>query len=132
MRVLPALLVCLALAACGTGDDRAQARAVTERFVAAIDADRGGDACEQLSDATAEELEKQEKRSCDDAITGLDLSGGAVVTTEVYVTNAKVDLASGESVFLDREPSGWKISAAGCRSTGGKPRDRPLDCELQA
>jgi uncharacterized protein YceK len=134
MRALRVLAVCLAvaLAGCGTADDRTQARAVTQRFVAAYEQDRGQEACDQLSDATAEELESQEQKSCDEAVTELDLQGGAVVDAKVYITNAKVDLASGESVFLNREPSGWKLSAVGCKNTEGKPRDRPLDCELEA
>ena len=30
------------------------------------------------------------------------------------------------------ELSGWKIGAVGCRPEEGKPRDRPLDCEVEA
>jgi hypothetical protein len=132
MRVVPALVVCLALAGCGSSDDRTEARAVTERFVTAFDANNGLEACGQLSRPAVEELESQEQTSCEQAVTELDLEGGAVVNAKVYITNAKVDLASGESVFLNREPSGWKLSALGCKNTEGKPRERPLDCELEA
>jgi hypothetical protein len=132
MRVIPALVVCLAVAGCGTADDRTQARAVTERFVTAFEQHRGQEACEQLSDATAEELETQEQKPCEEAITEVEFTGGTVAKTEVYVTNAKVDLTSGESLFLNREASGWKLSAVGCRATEGAPTDQPLDCELEA
>ena len=50
----------------------------------------------------------------------------------VFVTSAKVDFSTGESVFLDEGPGGWKLSAIACRVTEGKPRDRPLDCEVEA
>jgi hypothetical protein len=132
MRVLPVLLACLALAACGVSDDRAQVRTVTERFDAAFSDGNGLEACGELSESTIKELESQEQKPCEQAVTELDLDGGAVVRTNVYITNAKVELASGESVFLNREPSGWKVSAVGCKSTEGPPRDEPLDCELQA
>lgn len=39
---------------------------------------------------------------------------------------------SGESVFLDKGPDGWKLSAIACKVEDGKPRDRPLDCEVEA
>jgi hypothetical protein len=133
MRVLPALLVCvIALAGCGVSDDRAQSRAVTERFLAAFEEENGLEACGQLSASTVKELESQEQQPCAQAVTELELEGGAVVRTDVYVTNAKVDLSSGESVFLNREPTGWKLAAVGCKSTEGPPRDEPLDCELEA
>jgi len=51
---------------------------------------------------------------------------------EVFATNAKVDLSSGESAYLSPEPAGWKLSAIGCKPEEGKPRDRPLDCEVEA
>jgi hypothetical protein len=51
---------------------------------------------------------------------------------EVYVTNAKADLESGESAYLLQTQDGWRISAVGCTPEGGKPADRPYDCELQA
>ena len=52
--------------------------------------------------------------------------------TEVFITNARVDVSSGESAYLGREPAGWKLSAIGCKPEQGKPRDRPLDCAVQA
>lgn len=48
----------------------------------------------------------------------------------MQLTSAKVDLASGESVFLSEQQPGWRITALGCRPTK-TPADTPFDCELQ-
>jgi hypothetical protein len=49
----------------------------------------------------------------------------------VALTSAKVDLTSGESVFLSEQASGWRISALACRPTM-TPTRTPFDCELGA
>jgi hypothetical protein len=56
----------------------------------------------------------------------------SVARAQVYITSAKVDLADGESAFLDRTPAGWKLAAVGCKPKGSKPADRPYDCELES
>ena len=106
-------------------------RATTQRFLTAYEADEGATACGALSQDTRKELESQESRPCADAIAEVELEPGAVTRVEVAVTNAKVDLASGESVFLSEQAAGWRISALGCKPQG-KPADEPFDCELQA
>ena len=63
-----ACLLALALAACGTADRERDAAAVTERFHAALEADDGQAACEELSEETASKLEQQEKKPCEEAI----------------------------------------------------------------
>jgi hypothetical protein len=125
------LLAATALAGCGQADDRDTVRATTQRFLAAYAADEGERACEALSTDTVKELESQESEPCPEAISGVEINGGTVADVHVTVTNAKVDLATGESVFLSEEADGWKITALGCRSAG-KPRDEPFDCELTA
>ncbi len=130
---VPTLVVAvLVVAGCGTADDRDQARATVERFYDAIRAEDGQGACDELADATAEALEEQSGQDCREAITRLDYGGGAVVGTEVFVTNAKVDLRDDESAFLEREPEGWRISAVACRSAEGSPRSRPFECEAES
>jgi hypothetical protein len=121
----------LASAGCGTSDDREQAQATVERLYDAIRHDDGDAACRELSTATALKLADEESSSCAAAITDLKLDGGAVVDSRVAITNAKVDLRSGESTFLGREPTGWKVTALGCRPQG-EPTDRPMDCEADS
>ena len=122
----------LATAACGVGDDRDAARAATERFYAAIRDGDGGAACAELGEDTLKQLESQSGRECADGIKRLELEPGTITGVAVYATSAKVDLDTGESAFLSPEPAGWKLSAIGCRPEEGKPRDRPLDCEVEA
>jgi hypothetical protein len=120
------------LSGCGTSDDARQARDVVERFYAAIEADRPEEACGQLSQDAIKQLESQTEQSCRGVITRLEYEPAAIRRAQVFITNAKVDLESGESAFLDREPEGWRLTAIGCKPEEGKPRDRPFDCELEA
>ena len=135
LRRPPALVLlaatAVAAAGCGQSDDRATVRATAERFFTAYDADDGEAACTALSEDTRTELESQEKRPCPDAIGEVELKPGAVKHVDVELTNAKVDLAGGESLFLAEEASGWKISALGCKPQGD-PTNSPMDCELEA
>jgi hypothetical protein len=133
MRVtLCALVLVLAAAGCGTSDDREQARGVVQRFYHALEEGRGRDACTDLSAATVSQLESQSGQRCARVITRLELEGGDVAGTEVFITSARVEVSSGDSAFLDREPTGWKLTAIGCKAEQGKPRDRPLECEVEA
>lgn len=129
--LLAGSLAILVLGGCGTSDDRDQARGVVTRFYTALDAHRPQVACAQLSNAAVQVLEQQEGRSCARAVGSLDLQGAPIVATNVYVTSAKVDLRGGESAFLGRESDGWKLNAVGCKPQDGKPRSRPLTCELK-
>jgi hypothetical protein len=116
MRALAVALVLAAMAGgCGRDGDRDDVQAVTDRFYAALEAGDGETACAQLSTDTRTEVE-----------------GGDLTRVQVYVTNAKADLASGESAFLSYTEDGWRLSAVGCQPVGGKPADRPYDCELEA
>jgi hypothetical protein len=132
LRLLVAVsLLAVGVAGCGQSDDRDAVRATTQQFLAAYAADRNEAACQTLSSDTVKELESEEGAPCPDAIGKVELDGGNVVDVEVDVTNAKVDLATGESVFMSEQADGWKITALGCRSAG-KPADEPFDCELTA
>jgi hypothetical protein len=128
---LPAVAAALLLTGCGTSDDSRQARATTERFYAAFRHHDGALACHQLTAAAAQQLASQEGKPCPQAVTGLSLKGGAVVGVQVYITNAKVDLAQHVSAFLSRGPSGWKIGSVGC-AHDDKPADHPYTCELES
>ena len=124
-----ACLLFIATAGCGTGERADDAAAVTERFHAALEANDGAAACDELSEETASKLEQQEKKPCEEAILGLELPrGGTVADTRVDVTSAVATLAEGDSDFLDEGPDGWKIAAAGCVPT---VPDQPYECELE-
>ena len=125
------LIALFALNGCGTSDDRDQATATTQRFLAALRAGDGTRACAQLAPDTVASLEQQESKPCREAVRSLDIHGERILRTRVYITNAIVDLNANEHAFLGREPTGWKLSAVGCRFDKGKPRDRPADCEAE-
>jgi hypothetical protein len=126
------LLAVLATAGCGRAADRDEVRSVTEHFLGAVEAGDGELACGDLSTDTRKALESQEQRDCRDAVGELQLEPGATERVEVYVTNAKVDLASGQSVFLSRTQEGWRLSAVGCEPEAGEPAEQPFDCEVEA
>src|SRR3712207_3296605 len=109
-RIGLALLSLAALLAggCGTADDRDQAEAAVERFYAAVEADDAEAACGELGESLLEQVESQAQQSCEEVITSFEYEGGEIAGADVYVTNAKVDLDSGESAFLSRESDGWK------------------------
>jgi hypothetical protein len=136
MRRAPFLVASLVVAAlgaagCGQSDDRATVRAATQRFLSAYKADEGETACAALSQDTRKELEREESQPCPEAISGVKIDGGAITKVHVQLTSAKVDLATGESVFLSQQQAGWRITALGCRSAGS-PTTTPFDCELEA
>jgi len=126
------VLAALATAGCGRSGDRAEVRSVTEHFLAAVESGDGQAACADLSTDTRKELESQEQRDCREAVRELQLEPGATDRVEVYVTSAKVDLASGQSAFLSRTQEGWRLSAVGCEPEAGEPAETPYDCELEA
>lgn len=127
-----AALILLALACLGTGCGTAgrehDARAVVERFQAALADHNGGAACAELSSGTSKALEQDEGSPCPRSILAAHLPAGAPESAEVDVTSAAVSLREGGTLFLDQGPNGWEISAAGCRPT--EP-DKPFDCELE-
>lgn len=122
------LAAAMAGVGCGTGADRAQVRAVTERLYAAIRAGDGRAACAQLSPAVRAALVKDESASCPKAVLKLSLRGGRVVAVRVYATSAQAELAGGEAVFLGDAKVGWRIEALGCK----RRASGPFECEEQA
>jgi hypothetical protein len=121
--------LCVVLAGCGRGDDERAVSAVTDRFVRAVDGDDGDVACSQLSSATADALERDEGEPCEEAAPSLEIAASEVRRAQVYGIAAKVDLADGDSAFLELTPGGWRIAAAGCRPTAG---EEPYECEVEA
>jgi hypothetical protein len=76
-------------------------------------------------------ISKQTARRPSPRAHGVTLDVGAIREIEIYITNARVSLASGESMFLSEESQGWRLSALGCQPQG-KPTNEPFDCELEA
>jgi hypothetical protein len=120
----------VALAGCGTGDDRSQAGAVADRFSAALERGDGTVACAQLSVALAQQVSSDAGEPCPRAITSLNVQPARAGAVAVFITNAKVDLANGRTAFLSRDPGGWRLSAIGC-APSAKPADRPFDCDAE-
>jgi hypothetical protein len=129
--MLALALSALALCGCGRDGDRREAQAVTQRFFSALQSNDGSLACAQLSADARDELESQQRESCQKAITGLGLQGAGITRVQVFVTDAVVDLADGDTVFLGDTPAGWRLSAVGCKPQAGKPAGSPLRCALQ-
>jgi hypothetical protein len=122
-------LVALLSAGCGRSDDERVTSAVTARFLRAVDSHDGAVACAQLSQGAIESLEHDEGKSCAKAAPELDISASRVTRAQVFGTGAKVDLADGQSAFLELTRRGWRLSAAGCRP---QPDDHPFVCEIEA
>ncbi len=127
--VLPLCAGLLALAGCGRAGDRATVTSVAEGFYAAVADHDGTRACARLGAETREALEQQASAPCARAVVHLDLSGRRAQIVRVYSVDAAVELARGDTVFLQDTPQGWRISAAGCRP---QARGEPADCEVQS
>lgn len=120
----------LALAGCGATDPSGAADAA-ERLYAAHAAGDGEAACATLSDDTREQLVKDERKPCPEAVLALDLSGTRATGEQAYVTEAKVETDGGDSVFLEETgANGWLVTAAGCRPT--PDQEAPYDCEVES
>jgi hypothetical protein len=127
--VVASMALLLPLAACGTSHRGSDAGAVVERFHAELRSGDGAGACHELSKETVSKLEQQEGKPCAKAIIGVELpKGGTAVVKRVEITSAYVRLDQGSADFLDEGPDGWRISAAGCKPSGG---DKPYECEVE-
>ncbi|MGW7262331.1 hypothetical protein [Streptomyces sp. NPDC054842] len=126
------LAVLTAVSACDTLPDRRdQVTTEVTRFEQALGAENREQLCAALAPATREELEQSDKRRCQEAI-GLAIeeeelsAAGSVRGVDVYGDQARVVLER-DTVFLAHFPTGWKVTAAGCR-----PRpQRPYECEIK-
>ncbi|MFF5158028.1 hypothetical protein ACFY3N_17600 [Streptomyces sp. NPDC000348] len=116
------------LTSCGATSGRSDR--VTEdvtRFESALRAGRHAYLCAALAPSTRQELEQSAGSRCEQAVGEQKLPpAGAVRGVEVYGGQARVVLEH-DTVFLARFPTGWKVTAAGCR-----PRPRqPYQCEIK-
>ena len=125
-----ALAGAVVLGACGGGQDEERARAAAEDLYAAAKAGDGQRACELLGQSTVQQLEKDEKEACEEAVTGLELAGSRAERTAVFINEALVRMRGGDTVFLEETPSGWRVSAAGCKPPPS--RGEPFECEVES
>ena len=98
-----------------------------EQVAAAFTQSPAVDRCALLAPATVAALEHDESASCADALGQLDLPGGQLVSSAVWGENAQVRL-TGDTLFLTRTDTGWKVAAAGCAPRG----EAPYLCRLDA
>lgn len=127
-----ALVVLTTVSACDTLSARRDGvTAEVTRFERALVAGQFGRLCAALAPATREELEQSARSRCEQAIGQAveeqELrAAGAVRGVDVYGSQARV-LLEQDTVFLAHFPTGWKLTAAGCR-----PRpQRPYQCEIK-
>ena len=77
-------------------------------------------ACAQLSSDTADALEQDEGEPCEEAARGLEISASDVRRAQVFAISAKVDLADGDSAFLELTPDGLARVGRGLQAGGGR------------
>lgn len=118
--------VLLGCASCGDAGQRVKIEQATSAFFAAVAGHRDTAACAELVPQAAQSLQTSDS-SCAEQIGKLKLTGGTIDTVRVWGYRAQV-LMSKDTVFLARLPSGWKITAAGCRP---QPKG-PYDCDVEA
>jgi hypothetical protein len=119
--------VALALTGCG-GAEQAPVDDVARAFYAAVQEQDGTGACGLLAPETRSELEQSEGKACSTAVLEQHFPEAEEVrSTRVYGTMAQVRY-DGDTVFLARFPSGWKVIAVGCSKT---PSSR-YDCEVKS
>jgi hypothetical protein len=82
--------------------------------------------CDLLAPATRTTFEADASASCNAAIGHVPLAGGGVRSVEIWGGGAQVRL-SGDTLFLTQTGTGWRVTAAGCRSHG----EAPYDCAVK-
>lgn len=119
-------VVIAVLAGCTSAHDD-EVEQTAEAFHAALKADDGAKACDELSDEVQSELHQASGSSCEVAIMKAGVSpDGRIERVTVSGTAAQVRYDD-DVVFLAEFADGWKVIAAGCQS---QP-DKPYDCEVQ-
>jgi hypothetical protein len=92
--------------------------------------DSSGDAqarCELLMPQTLKQLEQQLKKSCAEGIGDVPLEGGDIVEVQVWGGDALVRMG-GDTVFLSKAATGWRVAAAVCTPQA----QGPYDCEVES
>jgi hypothetical protein len=125
-RALLAGLLLPVAAGCASGGRQAAPQAVARAFDASWARHDGAALCRLLAPETRAEVAQSAKKPCAQGILDEDLpSAGQPTATQVWGRAAQVELA-GDTLFLSRFPTGWKVTAAGCT----RQADKPYDCQL--
>jgi hypothetical protein len=126
MHVVSLAAVAGLVAGCATAGDEADVKAAAADFLQAVrDAD-GERACADLVPQAQSGLETGDSR-CAEEILKLGLKTGSLRKTEIWGDRARVQ-ADGDTIFLTRWATAWKVTAAGCTPRSG----RPYECEVEA
>lgn len=117
---------------CGPGcasldERRSGARAAAVEFERALRSENGAALCAALAPPTREEVAESARTGCPEAVLDEDLpQAGEVREVDVHGRRARVVL-DGDTLFLSRFSSEWRVVAAGCT-----PRpERPYHCTVK-
>lgn len=120
--VVPGLTAALLLTGCGgLADDQ------VARVAADFASGSPGKRCELLAPATFDALVEAESAECEEAVEEVPLGSGEVTEVHVWGEEAQAKL-SGDTLFLTRTSSGWRVMAAACSPRGP---DEPYDCQVE-
>jgi len=116
------VVVAALVGGCGASQERLDgASAAALMFTRAARAGDGAAICEALAPGTQQELESSERSACADAVVEEELpTADEIRRVDVHGMQAKVVL-DGDTLFLTRLSSGWKVTAAGCEPRPGEP-----------
>ncbi|MEO3787705.1 hypothetical protein ABGB12_30635 [Actinocorallia sp. B10E7] len=110
---------------CSQARDESSVETTARNFFGAVTSEDGSRACALLTPRARSALETGGSR-CDEEITKLPLEGGEAGPAEIWGEQARIRMG-GDTVFLTRWASSWKITAAGCEHRTGEP----YDCEVE-
>ena len=111
-----------ALAGCGSASQPDVSRTAAAFENRSVDAQTR---CALLAPATL--ISVEQSSPCEEEIGHMPLQGGPVRSVQVWGGNAQVKLG-GDTVFLTRTDTGWKVTAALCQPRG----EAPYDCQVDA
>lgn len=89
-----------------------------------------GQACALLAPATLERLTASSGLGCDQALAEAHLPTGVEVTGVTVASESAQVRLSTQVLFLARFPSGWRVTAAGCRRDDPDPAV-PYACAVE-
>lgn len=119
-------MVAVSLTGCGGDQDGAVRDAARDFYAALADGD-GATACTLLAPATRSSLEQSSSQECPEAVLAEHLPHvGGIDEVSSFGTMAQLKL-DGDTVFLARFRSGWRVMAAGCAP---QPVG-PYDCRIE-